>query len=248
MIFVSMPAYNEEEALPALIETLAQVREELLPDLCAVVIDDGSVDNTAEVIRNLSESYEWLSLVQHNGNKGLAQAIRSAFDYSLERAAPNDVIVTLDADNTQPPHCIADMVEKINKGADVIIASRFQPGAEVHGVPGMRRLYSRVMSILFQVILPIKRVRDYSCGFRAYRASVIQKAYDTYGSEFITEQGFACMVEILVQLNRLKTVTFNEVPFVLRYDMKPTETKMKVLKTIAETLRLALRYQFKSSG
>jgi len=245
MIYVSMPAYNEEEALPPLIEQIAQVREDLLPEICAVVVDDGSADSTAEVVRNLAQTYKWLTLIQHDVNQGLAQGIRSAFDYALVHATPDDIVVTLDADNTQPPRYIYDMMTKINQGVDVVIASRFQPGAEVHGVPIVRRLYSQVMSVLFQIVLPIKRVRDYSCGYRAYRVAAIQKAYDTYGADFITEQGFACMVEILVQLNRLKTITFDEIPFILRYDMKPTETKMKVLKTISETLRLALRYQLK---
>ena len=112
---------------------------------------------------------------------------------------------------------------------DVVIGSRFQPGAEVHGVPAMRRLYSRVMSILFRAAFPIPGVRDYSCGFRAY------------GDGFITEQGFACMVEVLFQLDRLHGVRFAEVPMVLHYDLKPTETKMNVLRTIRDTLRLGLR-------
>jgi dolichol-phosphate mannosyltransferase len=99
------------------------------------------------------------------------------------------------------------------------------------------------MSILFQLAFPVPGVRDYSCGFRAYRASTLQLAYDTYGENFINERGFACMVEILFQLKRLGSTRFAEVPFVLRYDLKPTETKMNVSKTIKDTLRVAFKYR-----
>ena len=92
--------------------------------------------------------------------------------------------------------------------------------------------------------LPIKGVRDYSCGYRAYRAEVLQRAYAHYGEDFITEQGFSCMVEILCQLNRLKPMRFAEVPLILHYDRKPGETKMRVTKTITDTLRLLLRFRF----
>jgi dolichol-phosphate mannosyltransferase len=124
-----------------------------------------------------------------------------------------------------------------------VAASRFQPGAVVQGVPAMRRLYSRVMSLLFQVAFPIRGIRDYSCGFRAYRARTLKLAYNTYGDAFITERGFACMVEILFQLSHLPGTQFAEVPFILRYDLKPTETKMNVRRTIANTLRVAMKHR-----
>jgi dolichol-phosphate mannosyltransferase len=100
------------------------------------------------------------------------------------------------------------------------------------------------MSVLFQVAFSVRGIRDYSCGFRAYRAEVLTRAYERYGEAFITERGFACMVEILLQLNSLGGVKFAEVPFVLHYDLKPTPTKMNVRRTIADTLRLAVRHRF----
>ena len=107
----------------------------------------------------------------------------------------------------------------------------------------MRRLYSQVMSLLFRAVFPIPNLRDYSCGFRAYRTEVLRRAYGQFDEDFITEEGFACMVEILFQLNRLPDVSFSEVPFILHYDQKPTATKMRVLQTIKDTLRLALNHR-----
>jgi dolichol-phosphate mannosyltransferase len=244
VIIAVLPAYNEEAALPPLLGALAAVRAADLPDLRAIVVDDGSVDGTADVVRQHAGEHPWIRLVQHDGNRGLSRAIQTGFETALQDAAPDDVIVTLDADNTQPPATIPRMIERLGEGYDVVVASRFRPGAEVHGVPFMRRVYSRVMSILFRVAFPVRGVRDYSCGFRAYRADVLRRAYHAFGQDFITEQGFACMVEILFQLSRLPSVRFGEVPFVLRYDLKPGQTKMSVVRTIADTLRLALTHRF----
>jgi dolichol-phosphate mannosyltransferase len=243
MIIVTLPAYNEEIALSPLLDAITQVRQTSLPELRVIVVDDGSADATADIVRRYAKTSPWIALVQHERNQGLSQAIQTGFQAALKDATPDDIVVTLDADNTQPPEVIPSMIERVKSGCDVVIASRFQPGAQVHGVPPLRRLYSRVMGILFQVIFPIRGVRDYSCGFRAYRVDVLQRAYATYGDHFITERGFACMAEIMCQLGRLGSVTFGEVPFILRYDLKPTTTKMRVWRTIRETLGVALRYR-----
>lgn len=245
MISLILPAFNEEEALPPLLDAIADVRRTSLPDMRVFVIDDGSADSTASVVREYGQQHPWIHLVQHERNQGLSQGIQTGFDTALADAGPDDLIVTLDADNTQPPDTIGAMVERIRQGTDVVVASRFQPGAKVYGVPALRRLYSRVMSLMFQIAFPIRGVRDYSCGFRAYRASTLQRAYQTYGDAFITERGFACMVEILFQLSHLPGVRFAEVPFILHYDLKPTETKMRVGRTIANTLRVALKHRFR---
>lgn len=244
MISIILPAYNEEEALPPLLDAIAEVRQTALPELRVFVIDDGSQDGTAEVVRQKAQQHPWIRLAPHERNMGLSQGIQTGFETALVDAGADDIIVTLDADNTQPPDTIPAMVGRIRQGADVVVASRFQPGAQVYGVPPIRRLYSRVMSVLFQLAFPIRGIRDYSCGFRAYRARTLKLAYNTYGDGFITERGFACMVEILFQLSHLKGTRFAEVPFILHYDFKPTETKMKVGQTIANTLRVAFKHRF----
>lgn len=243
MIIVILPAYNEELALPPLLDALAEVRASSLPEMHSIVVDDGSTDQTARVVQQYAASFPWITLVQHERNQGLSQAVQTGFQAALQHAQPDDIIVTLDADNTQHPDRIPGMVQRIREGYDVVIASRFRRGARVYGVPLLRRLYSQVMSLLFQLAFGIAGVRDYSCGFRAYRAGVLQRAYQHYGDRFITERGFACMVEILLQLSHLKPIRFGEVPFTLHYDLKPTPTKMRVGRTIADTLRLAVRHR-----
>jgi dolichol-phosphate mannosyltransferase len=245
LISIILPAYNEEEALPPLLDAIAAEKQNTLPDVRVFVIDDGSQDRTPDVVQAAAVAHPWIKLVKHEHNKGLSEGIQTGFETALRDSKADDVIVTLDADNTQPPEIIAGMVQLIAEHkADVVVASRYRPGAQVHGVPLIRRLYSRVMSMMFQLAFPVRGVRDYSCGFRAYRAGTLQQAYATYGEQFITERGFACMVEILFQLQRLGSTRFSEVPFILRYDLKPTETRMQVGKTIRDTLRVAMKYRF----
>lgn len=244
MVIATLPAYDEELALPPLLDAMAALRETQIPDLCVIVVDDGSRDSTPQVVRSQSETRPWLSLAQHERNMGLAQAIRTGFETALDRAGDDDIVVTLDADNTQPPDTIPAMLAKLAQGYDVVVASRYQPGAKVYGVPGIRQVYSQGLALAFQMVFGVRGIRDYSCGFRAYRAATLRAAYEYYGKNgFVTEQGFACMVEILLQLNRMGGVRFAEVPFILRYDLKPTPTKMNVLRTIQDTLRLGLKHR-----
>lgn len=240
-----MPAFDEEAALPPLLASIAALRERSLPDLRVLVVDDGSRDETAQRVRAFAERHPWVELHSHDRNRGLAEGMKSIFRVALRDARPDDVLVTLDADNTHPVDVIPAMLQRISaEGLDVVVASRFQPGAEVHGVPAQRQLYSRVMSLCFRLLLPIPGIWDYSCGYRAYRVALLQRAVQRYGDALITETGFSCMVEILIQLAQLPGARFGEVPLVLRYDLKPTPTKMQVGRTIRDTVRLALRHRF----
>jgi dolichol-phosphate mannosyltransferase len=151
----------------------------------------------------------------------------------------------MDADDTHTPLAIAQMVTRINEGFDVLIASRYRPGSSVIGVPVHRRFLSYAASLLFQSIFPIPGVRDFTCGYRAYRASVLRQAFTRYREEFINEEGFQCMVDILLKLRRMN-LRFSEVPLVLRYDRKGGKSKMKVLRTSLRTLRLMVRRRLES--
>jgi dolichol-phosphate mannosyltransferase len=128
----------------------------------------------------------------------------------------------------------------VRAGNDVVIASRFQPGARVHGVPQSRALYSLAARWMFQLLFPIRGVRDYTCGYRAYRAGALQQAVDVYGERLIRETGFSCMAEVLLRLRKLP-VRMAEVPLELHYDRRGNDSKMRVLRTIRQTLLLMFR-------
>jgi len=88
-------------------------------------------------------------------------------------------------------------------------------------------------------VRPITGVRDYSCGFRLYRAATIAEGFARDGDDFVTERGFACMVEIAERLRGY--ADFAEVPFVLRYDAKRKESAIKIGPTIRAYFRALSR-------
>jgi dolichol-phosphate mannosyltransferase len=88
--------------------------------------------------------------------------------------------------------------------------------------------------------LPINGVRDYTCGYRAYRASIIKLAIKKYGDNFINRDGFEVMVDILLKLGDMKIV-FGEVPLILRYDRKENPSSMNVMQTIKSSLLLLVQ-------
>lgn len=222
-----------------MLDTFEQQMEASHYEFQVVIVDDGSTDGTANVIGQCSSKIP-IDLVQHARNSGLGETIRDALHRSAALAAPDDVVVTMDADNTHSPALIPAMVSAITKGSDVVIASRYRRGSKVVGLSFFRHLMSYGARFLFQIAFPIKGVRDYTCGFRAYRASLLQNAFARYGKTLVQERGFAAMAEILLKLRALNP-KFHEVPMVLRYDLKIGDSKMRVGATVMKTLRMMRR-------
>jgi dolichol-phosphate mannosyltransferase len=135
------------------------------------------------------------------------------------------------------------MIRNIAEGRDVVTASRYQPGSVTRGVPLFRRFLSRGMSVLFRSIYPIPGVRDYSCGYRAYRASMLKQLFQAEGEVLFASDGFSCMVRILLKLHKQGAIC-GEVPMVLRYDEKAGASKMAIGSTVARTLSVLLSERF----
>lgn len=241
-LWIVLPAYNEEEALPLLLDALIEHIAEDQKNYSIIVVNDGSVDRTGAVAEEYAKKAPIIA-VHNDGNKGLAETMRRGLMEAVARAEPKDIIITMDADNTHPAGLALRMSRLIREGNDVVIASRYREGSHVRGVVLHRRLLSFGASWLFRLAFPIHGVRDYTCGYRAYRASAMKHLVERYGREFISERGFSCMVDILLRL-REEGLVFTEVPLVLRYDLKPGLTKMKVMQTVVDTLKLLVRRRF----
>jgi dolichol-phosphate mannosyltransferase len=236
MIYVVLPAYNEGSTIGPLLTSMMLVMKENGLAYTAIIVNDGSSDNTARVVSGYRRKMP-VELISHKKNLGLAEAIKTGFLQALSKAKAEDIIVTMDSDNTQTPGLILRMVRMIREGHDVVIASRYQPGSRVKGVPFLRKLLSQAASLLFRFALPIKGVRDFTCGYRAYRVKVLRQALSFYGEDLINSPGFSCMVDILLKLRHFDVIAA-EVPLILRYDLKHSISKMRVLKNIKDLLLL----------
>ena len=238
-VFIVLPAYNEERGLPDLLHAIEQVFAINGRDYHIIVVDDASTDSTAEIAREAAAELP-LTLVQHKTNQNLPGALRTGFKTAIKFAEEQDVIITMDGDNTHPPAIMNLLLQKIAEGYDVMIASRFQPGSRVCGVPAIRVVTAFGARMLFKIIMPIPAVRDYTCGYRAYRGKVLRDSMEFYGEQWVSEEGFSCMADVLLKMRRFKYI-MGEVPMLLRYDQKEGGSKMKVLQTISQTLKLLVR-------
>jgi len=239
-VWVVLPAFNEEPSLAALFERIEESMDEARLDYRVILVDDGSSDGTVAVAESFADRMG-LHIVRHPENEGLGASIRDGLLTACQAADPKDVLITLDADNTHTPELILRMVRMVREGHDVVIASRYQPGSRVRGVPAARVLLSLAASLLLRVVFPIKGVKDYTSGYRAYRAAVLQEAVERSGTEWFSQEGFQVMVDILLKLSRDRSLIFGEAPMILRYDMKEGVSKMDVGQTVANTLRLVVR-------
>ncbi len=238
MIKIVLPAYNEEETILPLIMDIKRILGERFNDFEVIVVNDGSTDNTAKIVSELN--LHILKLVEHNRNKGLSESIKTGLLYALKNFDENDIIVTMDADNTHSPGLIHRMSTFIEEGNDVVIASRYRPGARVIGMTLARKTISFGGNMLLRLLFPTRGVKDYTSGYRAYRAGVLSKAFDLWENSFINEPGFSCQVDILLKLRKMRVI-MNEVPLILRYDQKESASKMNVTSTIIDTLKLVVK-------
>lgn len=259
MLFVVLPAYNEEAGLKELLDDIESSCHEIPTRI--IVVNDASTDQTLQVAEEYTRGFTNVQVLSHKQNKGLGGALMTGFEHvfklredlkgervELEQEGRMvDVILTMDADNTHPADRIPLMLAEIYSGADLVVASRYAPGGEQYGLNLGRRTLSwgagKVMSFFF----PVSGLKDYSCGYRAYRASTLERVYQNYGEKLIENRSFAAMVELLV-----KVVGFckevREIPFSLHYEKKMGKSKMRIMSTIFGYLTLIIRLKKETWG
>lgn len=248
MIIVLLPAYNEEESMPTLMPKLKDVMEGIKEEYRVIVCNDGSKDSTIKLLEEYSKEMP-LEEIRHKINRGLGETSRDLFERAAEICSDDDVIIRLDCDDTHEPKFIPKLVKKLRSGYDVVIASRFAPGGGQMGVYGYRAFISRCANVFMKCFFPIKGLKEYSCGFRAYRGSTIKTAIAFYGNNFIQLKGlgFTCTLEKLVKL-KLIGARFGEEAFILRYDQKQSSSKMVSSVTTLGYIVMTILYHWPWGG
>tara|TARA_B100000242_G_C43034482_1_gene482201 strand:+ start:330 stop:1115 length:786 start_codon:yes stop_codon:yes gene_type:complete len=247
-VYILLPAFNEELSIPRILYGLNQTMEKNKLDYTVILCNDGSSDRTKEIIQSSRDSYP-IHFIDHKINRGLGETSRDNFEAAAELSNNEDIIIRMDCDDTHEPIFILDLIKKIKEGYDVVIASRFQKGGGQQGVNSYRKFISYGANIFMKCFFPIKGVRDYSCGYRAYSAGIIKKAIKNYGNSFIQLKGlgFTCTLEKLLKL-KLLNANFSEIPFVLRYDKKQGASKMVTSLTTFGYFSLVLLYYWPWGG
>ena len=241
MIYILLPAYNEEKNLLKILEKIERLVDRERLKITVVLIDDCSTDNSIR-FKNYKSNFRLLYKA-HKKNSGLSIAMETGFKIINEIANDEDIVITLDSDNTHPIEIISGMFKEIKNSNDIVIASRFQKNSKVKGVTFFRLIMSYGAKYLFKLFYPFKNLNDYTCNFRAYKFYLIKKILKD--KTFFKNEDFNIAAKIIIFLtNSYNSVNLKEIPFILGYDKKIGKSKMKIMKTIFLTLKLIIFKKF----
>ena len=185
---VIIPTYNEKENIEAIINAVFG----LPVDFHVLVIDDGSPDGTAAIVKRMigEQKTERLFIVERQGKLGLGTAYIAGFKWAIERKY--DYIFEMDADFSHNPNDLVKLYEMLTDGgADVAIGSRYITGVNVVNWPMGRVLMSYFASKYVRTVLGID-VRDTTAGFVGYRRQVLE----TIELDKIRFKGYAFQIEM----------------------------------------------------
>ncbi len=165
MISVILPVYNEEAILETNVKKLRKVLSKDLPDHEIIICEDGSSDGTLRIAKSLEGGN---IRVIHTGKRiGKGASIRHAADQ-----ANGGIIVFVDADLASSPGDIRKLVDLIERGADIVIGSRYLSESDARR-DMVRYFASRSFNFLVRLLFG-SRISDHQCGFKAFRKSALK--------------------------------------------------------------------------
>jgi glycosyltransferase involved in cell wall biosynthesis len=202
-----IPAYNESERLRvSLPKILDYVREQQL--VCEViVVNDGSVDDTADVVRDFMALHPEIQLIENPGNRGKGYSVRNGMLHGQ-----GDILLFTDADLSSPIYEAGKLFAALQEGADVAIGSRWlQSELQTERQPWYRQLYGRLFNLALRISLGLK-YRDTQCGFKAFRR---EAARTIFTRQRVERWGFDPELLFLASKFNLRTI---EIPVEWAHD------------------------------
>lgn len=239
MIFVLLPAYNEEKNVKVVIEDIKQVLEGRKAPYRILVVNDGSKDETLKVLNSVDPEIP-LEVLSFKANHGVDAVFRKGIEHICRLSEDTDIMISMDCDRTHRAQTFDLLIESLAEGNDVAVASRYHAKSSSVNLPFSRAFLSNGINGMLRLIFPIQGAKDYTTFFRAYKISVLKKALQLYKEDFITQKGFSCMAEILIKLKRFK-IKLKEVPIDLHFDLRTGKSKMNIKRTILGYLSLISR-------
>mgnify|MGYP006121870259 FL=1 len=167
-ISVIIPVYNEVESINELYNQLTKALEDYIP-YEIIFIDDGSSDDSAEIIKKICELNNSTNLIQFQRNYGKSAALAEGFKY-----ANGNYIVTMDADLQDDPSEIKNLVNKLEEGFDLVSGWK-----KDRKDPLSKRLPSKLFNFVTRLFTGV-HIHDFNCGLKIYRKAVV-KTLELYG-------------------------------------------------------------------
>jgi glycosyltransferase involved in cell wall biosynthesis len=198
-VTVLIPAFNEEQGIGGVLERLSRL--DLGRPVEILVVDDGSTDGTGKVLDGMRARIPGLRVIHQRANMGYGAALKTGFS-----SAAYDVVVITDADGTYPESRIADLVARIDDGAEMVVGER--AGENVH-IPLARRPAKALLKLLASYLAGTP-IPDLNSGLRALRRELVLKYRP------ILPQGFSFTTTItlaaLTNGHRVDYVTIDYAP------------------------------------
>ncbi|MBQ2248257.1 MAG: polyprenol monophosphomannose synthase [Tidjanibacter sp.] len=183
---IIIPTYNERENIELMVRKVFSLPGEF----SLLVVDDGSPDGTAAIVRQLQADHpDRLFLLEREGKLGLGTAYLAGFRWALERGY--EAIYEMDCDFSHDPDDLLRLTAELEKGADVAVGSRYVSGVNVVNWP-MRRLLLSYFASRYVRCVTRMPVRDATAGFVAYRADVLR----TINLDKVRMKGYGFQIEM----------------------------------------------------
>ena len=161
---VFFPAYNDSGTIASLVITALRSARKLTPDHEVIVVNDGSADNTAEILDELARTYPEVRIVHHERNRGYGGALRTGF-----ATATRDLVFYTDGDAQYDPAEMELLWRRFDDSVDVVNGYKISRSDPMHRIV-IGRIYHHTVRVLFGL-----GVRDVDCDFRMIRRSVFDK-------------------------------------------------------------------------
>jgi glycosyltransferase involved in cell wall biosynthesis len=168
-ISIVIPLYNEEQSLPELTKRIYEQLQGIKKKFEIVFIDDGSTDNSYNVLTQLKPEYPQIHIIQFKRNFGKSAALSEGFN-----TAQGDIVITMDADLQDDPEEIPRLIKELDNGYDLVSGWK-----KKRNDPISKTIPSKLFNVATRHLTGIK-IHDFNCGLKAYRREVI-KAIPVYG-------------------------------------------------------------------
>jgi dolichol-phosphate mannosyltransferase len=203
---IIVPTYNELVSAPLLVRRIFKY----IPESNILVVDDGSPDKTADVIRELQQEFPTLHLLERKTKLGLGSAYRLGFTWGLERGY--EELIEMDADLSHRVRDLKKMIDakELQPDVDLVIGSRWIPGGKTENWSRGRELLSRAANLYVRAMLGLG-VRDSTAGFRIYSSSMLKRL----NMESIKSEGYSFQIEMTRAVHELDGKII-EVPITFR--------------------------------
>ena len=167
-----IPAYNESVRIRPTLHALLRYAQEQNWDVEILVVNDGSSDDTAQIVREYGRTHPQVLLVENPGNRGKGYSVRNGMLH-----ARGDVCLFTDADLSSPMTEAQKLFDALDQGADIAIGSRWlRTELQTEPQPLYRQLFGRIFNLALRIILGL-RFADTQCGFKAFRRDAAQRIF-----------------------------------------------------------------------